>query len=211
MSDTKENKDNKSNLETMLQLAMEKPVEEVAPTFRRKTTLNDSQIEKIIQTISTTLGISNTEVLIGMTLLFLQGAASAGAPITMSVDLGGGKCIEKRNIIDACNLVTGHKFIRRIAETLAPQIGKIALQNKLTGELGYRIENKLKAETGESLTDIERAYCSSFSQAIPNLAEITSERLARLLAEDYQKRFENRKRQKQDTQQQNKNNNKKKK
>lgn len=100
------------------------------------------------------------------------------------------KLKEKRNIIDACNTVTGHKFIRRIAETLALSIGKFAYNNKLVGELGYRINNKLKAEKGESLNELELAYCSSFSQAISNLEEVTSERLSKLLAEDYQRRFE---------------------
>lgn len=184
------------NLNEIIEISLKTRVEEVAPNFRKKNTLTNEQIEKIIQTISLNLGISPEKVLIGMNLLFLQGIASAGAPTTMSIELGDGKFIEKRNIIDACNLVTGHKFIRRIAETLAMQIGNFAYKHKLAGELGYRINNKLKADKGESLNEKEMAFCSSFSQSIPNLTEETSERLAKLLAEDYQKRFENKKRQK---------------
>ena len=196
---------NNSKLNSIFQSAMEKKVDDIVPSFRRKTTLSEEQIEKIIQNLSNTLGIGDTEVLIGMSLLFLQGAASAGAPLTMSIDLGNGKYLEKRNIIIACELVTGHKFIRRIAETLAIQIGNFATQNKLMGELGYRINNKFKADTGDSLNEKELAFCSSFSQAIPNLSEITSDRLAKLLAGDYQQRFENKKRKNNENKNDNKN------
>jgi hypothetical protein len=189
------NMENNSNLDEIIGKTMANKVEELVPNFRKKNTLSNEQIEKIIQTISINLDIPQERVLVGMNLLFLQGAASAGAPLTMSIDLGGGKCIEKRNIIDACKIVTGNIFIRRIAETMALQIGKFAELNELAGELGFRINNKFKAETGENLTDKEMAFCSSFSQSIPNLDKITSERLARLLAEDYQIRFENKKKQ----------------
>lgn len=187
---------NEINLNEIISASMTQKVEDVAPNFRRKNILTEEQIGKIIQTIGINLEINPEKILIGIMLLFLQGAASAAAPVTMSVDLGNGKCIQKRNIVDACNVVTGHTFIRRIAETLALQIGEFAYQNKLAGELGYRISNKLKAETGENLTEKEMAFCSSFSQVIPNLSNITSERLAKLLAADYQRRFENKKKQK---------------
>lgn len=182
------------NLEDVIKKSKQIKVEEVAPNFRKKNLLSREQIGKIVQAIGTHLDISPDRVLISMYLLFLQGAASAGAPITMGVDLENGKCVEKRNIINACNLVMEHQYIRRIAETLALDIGEFAYNNNLAGELAYRINNKFKAETGTSLTEREMAFCSSFSQAIPNLAEISSERLAKLLAEDYQKRFENKKR-----------------
>lgn len=178
------------DLNEIITKALQCKLEEVAPNFKRKNTVTEYQIEKIIRTISLNLVIPEEKVYIAIILLFLQGAASAGAPMTMSVDLGSGKCVEKRNLIDACMMVTGHKFIRRIAETIAVQIGTFAYSNRLIGELGLRISNKLKAETGESLDEKELAFCSSFSQAIPNLSEITSERLSRLLAEDYQRRFE---------------------
>lgn len=184
------------NLDEIIEKAMQSKVEDVVPNFRRKNTLSEDQVGRIIQTISLNLNIAPEKVLIGINLLFLQGASSAGAPNTMSVDLGNGKCIEKRNIIDACNLVAGHKFIRRIAETLALQIGNFAYKHKLPGELAFRINNKLKADKGESLDEKEMAFCSSFSQAIPNLSEISSERLSQLLAEDYQRRFENKKKSK---------------
>lgn len=189
-----ENVGKTTSVADMFKKAMEQDIDDIAPNFRRKTTLSEEQINKIVQTISLNLGITEDRVIIGITLLFLQGAASAATPVSMSTDLGEGKCLEKRNIIDACNLVTGHKFIRRIAETLALNIGQFAHKNKLMGELGYRINNKYKADTGDSLNEKELAYCSSFSQTIPDLSVLVSERLSRLLAEDYQKRFENKKR-----------------
>lgn len=81
-------------------------------------------------------------------------------------------------------------YIRRLAEALAIQIGEFAEKNGLKGELSQRIEIKLRAETGETLTEKEKAWCSSFSQIIPNLSERSSERLVKLLAVDYNKRFE---------------------
>lgn len=182
---------NENTISQLYENAMEQNIDVVAPNFRRKTKISEEQIKKIIKSISFSLDISEETAVIGMTLLFLQGAASASTPTSMYVELGGGKYMEKRNIIDACVLVTNHKFIRRIAETLAPQIGNFAYKNKLMGELGYRVNNKFKAETGESLTELELAYCSSFSQTIPNLSELVSDRLVKLLAADYQKRFEN--------------------
>ena len=178
------------DLKEIIRKSLETKVEEVSPSFKKKNTLSNDQIEKIIQTIGLSLNIEPEKVLIGIYLLFLQGAASAGAPLTMSVDLGNGKYIEKKNVVNACNLVTQHTYIRRIAETLAREIGNFAYKNKLVGELAYRINNKFKAETGNNLTELEMAYCSSFSQVIPDLSEVVSDRLAKLLAEDYQKRFE---------------------
>lgn len=172
-------------------------VESIAPNFRRKSVITDEQLEKIIDSISIKLTMEPEEVLIGMILLFLQGASSAGAPVTMSVEFANGKCLTKRNIVSACNHITGHEFIRRIAEKMAKQIGSYASKYELSGELAYRIDNKLKAEGQEGLTLVEKAYCSSFSQVIPELNELcSSDRLQKLLAEDYQKRFENKKKQK---------------
>lgn len=184
---------NTSTLENLLKITLERKIEEVVPNFRKKTFMTSEEIERIIQTISVTTGIKSDRVLIGIMLLFLQGAASAGSPPTLSVELEDGKSLTKKDIIAACIMVAKHQYIRRIAESLAKEIGQFAEKNKLHGELAHRINNRFKAETGSNLSDIELSYCSSFSQSIPNLAEITSERLAKLLAEDYQKRFENKK------------------
>jgi len=177
----------------MLKEALEIKVDDIAPNYRKKLKMSDEQVQKIIESIKTSLGINDSQrVLVGMMLLFLQGAASEGTPANLSVQVGD-KTIEKRNIITACEFIEGHKFIRRIAEALAPAIGEFAYNNKLSGEFAQRINNKLKADSGETLTEREMAYCSSFSQTIPNLEELTSPRLVKLLAEDYSRRFDNKK------------------
>ncbi len=184
------NRVEKIELEELLKTSINKRVEEVSPNFRKKNILTEEQLEKIIQTLSINLSVSHEKALIGMILLFLQGATSEGAPMTMSIDLGEGKSIEKRSVINACSASTGHQYIRRIAETLAKEIGEFAYKNRLAGELAYRINNRLKAESGECLNEREMAFCSSFSQVLPNLSELGSERLTRLLAEDYHRRFD---------------------
>lgn len=177
-------------LEELVNLSLEEKVEDILPNFR-KNNMTDEQIERIVNSVSLTLKVELKRVLAGIMLLFLQGAASSGTPLTMFVGLGEGKFLEKRNIVSACILVTGHLFIRRLAEALATPIGEFAYRNKLKGELANRINNRFKAKTGNNLSDKKLAYCSSFSQSIPDLSNITSERLAKLLAEDYQRRFEN--------------------
>lgn len=177
------------NLNELLEKSVKEKIEEIAPNFR-KSNITQDQIERIIATLSATLKITPERTVIGMMLLFLQGAASTGTPPSMSVEIEEGKIIEKRNIVNACQMVTGHQYIRRIAEALALQIGQFALNNKLKGELANRINTKYKAETGYSLNEVEMAYCSSFSQSISDLETVASERLAKLLSEDYQRRFE---------------------
>lgn len=180
-------------LDELLKMSIEEKIEDTIPNFRTKNKITKQQIEDIIKTISRSLKIPDNKVLIGMMLLFLQGAASAGAPVTMSVDLGDGKCLEKRNIMLACATIAGHSYIRRIAEALAIEIGQFAENNRLAGELAYRINTKVKATGDIPLNEKELAYCSSFSQCIPELEKYSSERLVQLLSEDYQKRFENKK------------------
>lgn len=96
-------------------------------------------------------------------------------------------------MISAYQYVVGNVYIRRLAEALAVEIGNFAEKNSLKGDLCQRIEIKLKSETGESLTKTEQAWCSSFNQNIDDLAERSSQRLVKLLAYDYNKRFENNK------------------
>lgn len=178
------------NLNDLVRVSMQQKVEAIVPNFK-KNIVTDDQILQIVNAISSTLNVSQDRAFIGMILLFLQGAVSSSAPLTMSVEVDEGKCIEKKNILSACKLITGHQYIRRIAEALAAEIGEFAYRNNLRGELANRINNRLRADTGSNLTDVEMSYCSSFSQNITHLSEITgSDRLSKLLAQDYQRRFE---------------------
>lgn len=164
-------------------------LEEIAPNYK-KGILNQEEIDRIIYRIASDIGVSEGIALAGTILLMLKGAASSGTPQTMSVDLVGGKTLAKKNITGAYVTVTGNSFIRRLAESLAIQIGEFAERHGLEGELSQRIGTVLKAETGELLTYKEKAWCSSFSQNIPDLPQRSSERLAKLLAADYRRRFE---------------------
>lgn len=201
---------NNEQYQNIISKAIESKVDELSPNYRKKQKMTDEQVHKIIESIMLTLGMDNPQkVLVAMMLLFLQGAASEGTPLTLSVQIGA-KTIEKRNVITACEFIEGHRYIRRIAENLATVIGEFAYQNKLSGEFAQRINNKLKAESGETLTDREMAFCSSFSQSIHNLEELTSARLVKLLAEDYSRRFDNKKKDKQPENKNNKNSGKRK-
>lgn len=166
--------------------------DEIAPNFK-KGTLSESDINSIIDKVATELAISKEDALIGIMLLMLKGASSGGTPTTLSVELKGGKTMAKKNILGAYMSVTGNNYIRRLAEGLAVHIGEFAEAFGLKGELAQRINTALKAENGETLSAKEMAWCSSFSQNIPDLANKSSERLVKLLAEDYKKRFDNRK------------------
>lgn len=175
--------------ENYFDLALNEQIETFAPNYK-KSKISDEEIIKIMRLISENLNVPISRVIVGTYWLFLQGAASSGAPGTMSVPISENVKLDKKTLMDTCYYVTNNYFIRRIAEAKAADIGKFAEINKLQGELAQRINNKHQAQTGSSLSDKELAYCSSFSQSIPNLSEITSPRLAQLLADDYTRRFD---------------------
>jgi hypothetical protein len=167
-------------------------LEEIAPNYKRGVISNE-EINKIMEKVATDIGVEKKDAIIGTMLLFLKGAASSGTPQTLAVDLRNGKTIAKKNVTGAYISVTGNNFVRRLAESMAVEIGEFAEKCNLTGELAQRINTILKAETGEILSTKESAWCSSFSQNIPDLATRSSDRVVRLLANDYKKRFENKK------------------
>lgn len=167
-------------------------LDNIAPNYK-KGVLSQEEVNKIINKIAKDMEIAPKDALAGTILLMLKGAASGGTPQTLSVDLRGGKTLAKKNVTAAYLSVTGNNYIRRLAESLAVQIGEFAEFFGLAGELSQRINTVLKAESGEILSPKEMAWCSSFSQNIPDLAKRSSERLVRLLAEDYKKRFEHKK------------------
>lgn len=182
----------KENLTEIFESALESDLNTVAPNYN-KDLLSPEEKRKIIKKIANDIETTEEDTLIGTILLMLKGAASDGTPQTLSINLRNGKTIAKRDVAAAYLSVTGNQFIRRLAESMAVEIGTFAEHKKLTGELAQRINTLLKAETGEILTEKEMAWCSSFSQNLPDLANKSSERLVRLLAEDYKTRFENKK------------------
>lgn len=181
-----------TNTIQVTQEILKQQLDEIAPNFK-KGSLTTEEVVKTIEKVALDIDVSYQDALTGIMLLMLKGAASSGTPQTLSVDLRGGKNLAKKNITGAYMSVTGNNYIRRLAESLAVEIGIFAEGFGLSGELSQRINTSLKAENGEILTPKEMAWCSSFSQNIPDLAKRSSERLVKFLAEDYKKRFENKK------------------
>lgn len=180
------------NINKLTKEIFKEDLDQIAPNFK-KGALSIEEIDKILEKVASDINVDKRDALVGTMLLMLKGAASSGTPQTLSVDLRNGKTIAKKNISAAYLSVTGNSYMRRLAEGLSVQIGEFAENFGLAGELSQRINTVLKAETGEVLNAKEMAWCSSFSQNIPDLAQRSSERLVRMLAEDYKKRFENKK------------------
>lgn len=177
------------NLNNLLDSALEIDLRKIVPEIKKES-LTDAEVKKILSLITDELEITEEQTLIGIMYLFLKGMASSGTPPSLSLDIKEGKTITKRNVMAAYQYTTGNTYLRRLAETLAIPIGRFAEKNNLKGELAQRINTQLKADKGESLTSQEMAWCSSFSQSIPNLTMYTTDRVDHLLAQDYRKRFE---------------------
>jgi hypothetical protein len=178
---------NDNPLENILNAALQEDLSKVAPTIS-KSAVTDEETNKILDTISSNFQIKKTSAAIAIYLLFLKGAASNGTPLSLIVEVEG-KDISKRDLLNAYSLATGNTFLRRLAESLAIPIGQFAEKNGLRGELAQRMEKLSRSESGQTLTAKELAWCSSFSQVIPNLDELASQKVSKLLADDYNTRF----------------------
>lgn len=188
------------NLENLIESTIKSDIKKVSPSQTSENLLPDKVVIDIVETLSDTFGIkNNTVTMSAIFLLFLKGAANVGTPNTVEVEVvdddGTKTSIQKYDLLYAYQRITNNKYLRRLAETLATPIGKYAEANRLSGDLAEKINTKVlskKAVEGEAQEPIlsakERAWCSSFGQNVPDL-EKTSERLPRLLAEDYLSRF----------------------
>lgn len=190
----------KLDLNSLLDLTIKSDIKKVSPSQMSENQLSDEIVTNIVETLSDSFGIKNNVITMSaIFLLFLKGAANAGTPNTIEIEVidddGKKVSITKNDLLYAYNRHTNNKFLRRLAETLAPAIGKYAESNQLSGDIAEKINTKIlskKPKEGEVyepiLSSKERAWCNSFGQNIPDLAEISS-RLPRLLAEDYLSRF----------------------
>jgi len=176
------------NIPNFAKEAMQESLSNVSPeALQAKVT--EEQISKIVGNLANTFGIEAKHAYIAIILLFLKGAASSSTPLTLSVTVVG-KEITKRDLVNSYSLVAKNNYLRRLAEAMAEMIGQFAQKNGLNGELAKRIEGTVRAAGEPSLTTKEKAWCSSFSQAVDNLDELSgSERLSKLLHQDYDKRF----------------------
>jgi hypothetical protein len=165
----------------------EATVDKVAPKVKQSA-MTEEAVTKVLELLCKSLELELVPVLAGVCLLFLKGAASDGSPLSLSVEVMG-RDITKKDLIYCYEMVTGNKYLRRMAEAMAVSISQYAEKNGLYGDLGKRILTRHRAATGETLTPKELAWCSSFCQDLPDLATFASERVVKLLAEDYDSRF----------------------
>lgn len=155
------------------------------------------QLNGIIEKISKNKEIDRSTTMLAVATLFRKGAANAGAPDTMEVDLVCPKTnrstsISRYDLVTAMQLITGHRTIRKMAEAMAPQMvqANLALLEKdpllnLQGDLANRINRKLFTRQQPALTRKEEICCATYTQWMPNLNELAeSDRLANLLTED---------------------------
>lgn len=182
-----------NDLNELLNEVKTEKLEDIAPSFKQNM-VSDDQLERIVSIVATKTGLPRKYVLVALILLFLKGAASNNTPDTLSVEVNGVN-ITKKDLRMAVQQILNNTYLRRVAEALAIQIGTYAEANGLSGELANRID-KVIAEsnynTGKNeapLSSKERAWCSSFSQNIPNLQNYATERLVKYLAIDYNDRF----------------------
>lgn len=159
--------------------------------------VSPDQLNTIIERLSAIKGISRGTTIVGMSTLFMKGASNAGAPDTMEVEL---YCPHKKvtiiltryDIATTMEIVVKHKTVRKLAETMAPQIIEASLKKlekypmvDLRGDLANRIDRKLSIRNQPELTRKEKICAATYAQWMPNLNALAeSDRLAGLLNED---------------------------
>lgn len=164
---------------------------------KSKTDVTKKQAKEILTKISKTKDISLKTAAIGVAALFRKGAANAGASDSMQVDVlcqdsNVATEISRYDLVMSLNTVTGHKNVRKLAETMAPEMvmANLALLKRnplldLKGDLANRINRKLFLRKEPSLTREEEICCCTYTQWMPNLNELAlSPRLKGLLEED---------------------------
>jgi hypothetical protein len=183
-----------NNLNDLLNEVKAEKLEQISPSFRQNA-VSEEQIKRIIKSLNTKYtSLEEKYILVAIILLFLKGVSSNNTPETLAVEVKG-VTITKRDLKIAIQQILNHGYIRRVAESIAVQIGTYAELNGLDGELAKRIDkiiaenNYVKGTNELPLTTKERAWCSSFSQGLSNLEQYTTERVVKYLAIDYNERF----------------------
>lgn len=164
---------------------------------KSKTDISKQQAKEILTKISKTKDISFKTAAIGVSALFRKGAANAGAADSMQVDVfcQDNKVateISRYDLVMSLNAVAGHKNVRKLAETMAPEMVMANLELlkrnpllDLKGDLANRINRKLFLRKEPALTREEEICCCTYTQWMPNLNELAlSPRLKSLLEED---------------------------
>lgn len=160
-------------------------------------TVSLEQVNSVMERIAKTKEISKKTATLACAALFRKGAANAGAPDAMEVEVicpitKVTTTVSRYDIAMALQFTVGHKTVRKLAEALAPQMltANLLLIKKnplldLRGDLANRINRKLSIRKEETLTREEEVCCATYAQWMPNLNEIASStRLKSLLDED---------------------------
>ena len=163
----------------------------------KKNMVTKEECKSIVKTLATTHGINESQAFSAIALLFLKGAANRSAPETMSVTVtnadGTKTEVLKYDVMYACHTVCKHKFLRRLAESLAVEISVFAETQNLNRDLAVALNNCLLAQGDPPLTSKEKAWASSFCQALPGLDTYVGQCVPAKLAADYNGRFVNKK------------------
>lgn len=154
-------------------------------------TWND--ISLIMDDLANKYRITRKDASIATMLLMLKGAANAGTPDTLSVQINSNELnkiieIKKYELLSSYRGIMGNKFLRRLAEKLGPDICRLAENIKLSGDLAKKINNRVLARGQSPLNNKERAWCNSFMQGSKEL-ETEAPRILNLLAEDFNIKF----------------------
>lgn len=160
-------------------------------------TISKQQIKEIISRISKTHNVGMRTAYIATAELFRRGAANAGAPDSMFLELecqetGYATELRRYDLVMALYSVMGYKNLRKLAEAMAPEIVRANLNilninplADLKGDLANRINFKLHLRKEEALSRREEICCCTYTQWMPNLNDLAySTRLKGLLEED---------------------------
>jgi hypothetical protein len=180
-----------------LEKAISLNTRDCAPQEINNGALTEGQAHNIATHLGKANGLDTHLAYIAIFLLILKGAANSGTPESLEITILDHErnpvTIKKYDLMYSYYSITGNKFIRRLAEQLAIPIGMYAEKNGLSGDICEKINNKTMRNMDPTLryplTLKERAWASSFSQKIPGLEKLASERLPLLLALDYGERF----------------------
>lgn len=158
-----------NNIASVFEAAMNMPLDQLAPPDSQAL-VPVEQVKLILKRMADLFGLTEAAAFVATALLFLKGAANKGAPSTMAVDVfgedGARVTVQKYDLMSIHKAVTGNNFLRRLAETLAPQISSFAEAKNLQGDLAKSINNTLVARRsgGPSLSAKEKAWSNSFCQ-----------------------------------------------
>ena len=181
-------------LDKLLKDASKEDLNKILPNQRKTNQATEEECKKFIDTLAINMGITETHAFIAFATLCLKGVCNKSAPGTMSVEIEDRQKnekteIKKSDLLYICNKICGHKFLRRLAVSMAKHICLFAESKNLEGDLAMRLNNLLTAKGEIRLNNKEKAWANSFCQEIDNLETLSSERLPKLLAEDYNQRF----------------------